>query len=553
MYFNLMDLLRKTGMVGESRFINKSGDKENRVKITAVRWAEGEGQEKPIQKDAVYVLPLSGQFIMESLDLYEKAGCTGVVLIGDKLGSYREYKGRMAVAEAVSAMSPVEIAQALCDVVIQECQDSYREIVDTNRYLSNNTLNRHNIVEMLEYFKGLMKNPVAVFDRMFHCLAATDEFLKDLICLRTLPNKVSLDSKYLTRYFVRQRVSLHVEGTQREYTMISFPISFQGKVKAFLSIPQIYQKVEGLDYPKMEITASAIMAELKHEFALQMAEERNIDSFFYNLIHRKNPDLEELKEQARLFGFKNDRPFITIIFCVECQGEILDAPLSLSSMLRPSKEEKMFLTVKKCVEDMGEPVLTGYVNGKIMALLETDSMEAQGVLHIKECCKKVKKAFKVQFTKSKVQIGVGSGEKDLRKICKSYENAKRAVSYGRLLYGEETDYIVEYKDTVLLKLIGSMGDQEELKNLVPPGLYFIQEYDKAHNSRLLDTITVYFEYNCNLRQSADVMNIHYKTMAYRMNQIYEICKTDFSESDTKLHYALGIKILGLLRDVDKEK
>ena len=59
-----------------------------------------------------------------------------------------------------------------------------------------------------------------------------------------------------------------------------------------------------------------------------------------------------------------------------------------------------------------------------------------------------------------MQIGVGSGEKDLRKICKSYENAKRAVSYGRLLYGEETDYIVEYKDTVLLKLIGSMGDQE---------------------------------------------------------------------------------------------
>ena len=94
MYFNLMDLLRKTGMVGESRFINRSGDKENRVKITAVRWAEGGDQEKPIQKEAFYVLPLSGQSIIESLDLYEKAGCTGVVLIGDKLGPYREYKGR---------------------------------------------------------------------------------------------------------------------------------------------------------------------------------------------------------------------------------------------------------------------------------------------------------------------------------------------------------------------------------------------------------------------------------------------------------------------------
>ena len=127
------------------------------------------------------------------------------------------------------------------------------------------------------------------------------------------------------------------------------------------------------------------------------------------------------------------------------------------------------------------------------------------------------------------------------------QNAKKALSYGVLSKGKDCDFSADYEDSLLLHLIGNIKSKEGLEELIPASLEKLEEYDRKHNTELLDTLSIYFNCNCNMKKSAQAMTIHYKTMVYRMNQISGLCETDFSNSDVRLRYGLGIKLFQLLK------
>ncbi len=68
------------------------------------------------------------------------------------------------------------------------------------------------------------------------------------------------------------------------------------------------------------------------------------------------------------------------------------------------------------------------------------------------------------------------------------------------------------------------------------------EYDKNHNSELLNTLTVILENDWNLKVSADVLFIHYNTMKYRYKKIASIINEDLNQSDVRLNLSLALKI-----------
>ena len=115
------------------------------------------------------------------------------------------------------------------------------------------------------------------------------------------------------------------------------------------------------------------------------------------------------------------------------------------------------------------------------------------------------------------------------------------------------DATVVYEDSIILKLMSSVGSREALEDIIPQSLKTLKEYDEIHQTDLLATLNAYFDCNGNARLAASSMFIHHKTMLYRLNKMSELCKINLSDSDERMHLALGIKILKLLSQQDKDR
>ncbi len=552
MDFNIKKMLEGIEGVAEIRLLSSRNRHWDKVKLRGIDYAAAEDtiRKENLQEGILYVLSEKTAEKEQWAKPFEAAGCAGVILLSSAGGDDREPpvigEEKVLIIGIKTSLTADQLTKELSNRIICEAQDVYEDLVDTNRYLFSNTLNKQDIGEMLEYFKNMIGNPVAVFDGMFHCLYTTDDMMMGMKQPKTLPKTIYMASKYLNRHFVKQRVRLEIDGAEREVAMISFPVSFQGKIRAYLSIPQVNQEIRNLDFPKIEMTASAIMGQMKHDFALHMAEERNIDSFLYNAICRKDIRREELMRQARSLGLNLKNKFVVLVFDAECSGEIEEAPQTINHMFRYSLEDKMFLIISSSVKKMGLHGITGLLEGKIVSVFEMELPAKICKKRMEEGFDRIRQEFGQYFRKSRLQTGMGNIA-PIWQLEESFRNAKKALSYGVLSKGKDCDFSADYEDSLLLHLIGNIKSKEGLEELIPASLEKLEEYDRKHNTELLDTLSIYFNCNCNMKKSAQAMTIHYKTMVYRMNQISGLCETDFSNSDVRLRYGLGIKLFQLLK------
>ena len=73
------------------------------------------------------------------------------------------------------------------------------------------------------------------------------------------------------------------------------------------------------------------------------------------------------------------------------------------------------------------------------------------------------------------------------------------------------------------------------------------EYDSASKNNLVDTLDTYLSCDGNLMKTSQQLNIHYKTLTYRVNRAKELMEMDEIDGDIRLEIQLGIKILRMLK------
>jgi purine catabolism regulator len=71
----------------------------------------------------------------------------------------------------------------------------------------------------------------------------------------------------------------------------------------------------------------------------------------------------------------------------------------------------------------------------------------------------------------------------------------------------------------------------------------IIEYDRQHQLRLLETLNLYYNNNCNLQQTARAGYLSLSTLKYRLRRIREISNLNLDDPDTRLQVQLALKLL----------
>lgn len=70
----------------------------------------------------------------------------------------------------------------------------------------------------------------------------------------------------------------------------------------------------------------------------------------------------------------------------------------------------------------------------------------------------------------------------------------------------------------------------------------IREYDTAHNTKLLETLSTYFGTEQNLRETAACMYTHYNTISYRMEKIRELLALPKWDAEIQLQLQIALKL-----------
>ncbi|MED3757293.1 helix-turn-helix domain-containing protein, partial [Geobacillus stearothermophilus] len=75
-----------------------------------------------------------------------------------------------------------------------------------------------------------------------------------------------------------------------------------------------------------------------------------------------------------------------------------------------------------------------------------------------------------------------------------------------------------------------------------PALEKLQAYDRKHHSDLVKTFETFFDHNENVQETADVLNVHPNTLAYRLKRIADIAELDLNDMNQKIKLYIDIKL-----------
>lgn len=126
-------------------------------------------------------------------------------------------------------------------------------------------------------------------------------------------------------------------------------------------------------------------------------------------------------------------------------------------------------------------------------------------------------------------------------IAEFSRQSDKAAELGRKLHPEQ--HIHFYDTYALYYALELASESEELDQFCHSAIILLRDYDRAHETNLLESLRVYLTHNRSIGESAAALYIHRNTMNYRITRIYELTGMDMSDPDVFCHLLFSFYVL----------
>lgn len=144
----------------------------------------------------------------------------------------------------------------------------------------------------------------------------------------------------------------------------------------------------------------------------------------------------------------------------------------------------------------------------------------------------------IKQVQSNLAIGISMPIFDLRMLPTAYQQSRFAIEEGR---GNGVFYC---KDFAFSYLMRTLAGADMASDLLHPAIDILTRYDRANQTELLKTLTVYLQEAGNQIHAADALYIHRNTLKYRLGRIIELTHADLDDPEEKLYLSLSLKLAG---------
>jgi len=157
-------------------------------------------------------------------------------------------------------------------------------------------------------------------------------------------------------------------------------------------------------------------------------------------------------------------------------------------------------------------------------------------------CDHLKEQFEVLCEKYPgVFVGVGTGEKCIADICRSYRNAHVAF-----LLAKKFRYNVPccYDDIGIYQILSNIREPEKLyPKFVQDTLGVLIEYDKNRRTDYMEVLKLFFQNDCSITQTANATYYHQNTLKYKVKAIKEILGYDIMSNENRVKIMVSLYLL----------
>jgi purine catabolism regulator len=136
--------------------------------------------------------------------------------------------------------------------------------------------------------------------------------------------------------------------------------------------------------------------------------------------------------------------------------------------------------------------------------------------------------------------GIGRPGAGLAGLRRSFAQAREALALVESLF--EGDRVLSFGELALYHLLGRLQGCEELAFFYDQTLAALDEYDRGHDTQLVETLETFFAQHGNVSQTAERLYLHRNSLLYRMERIAEITGLDLDDADDRFALQLALKL-----------
>ncbi len=357
--------------------------------------------------------------------------------------------------------------------------------------------------EIIKKVEDFTKKPVAILDLAGNVLSRTSNFTYN-----PEPNEIKVSKKATT---------ITVDGEKTGY------LYFDAKKEEITEeVTVIKSMIELLVHQRLILENISM-------------EDRKINKFIYDLLHKTDYDESQAKAEAKIYGFNLSRPRTVIVFDVD--GEI--KKILHSDEIGSNEKEAYIGRIKKSISfsvnsfyTKNQKNITAYIgNSKFVVLKDLGTSKNTKAIH-DEFLKTLNSLHYIirSELRSDVSIGVSQYYKGISGLRESFEEAVMAVNFGEQVWGKNRIYHFD-RFGVVAPLINSEQEIDFSRNM---------HESFANKEELIKTLEIFFENNMSLTGTAKKLKIHRNTLVYRLDKISEMLKLDPRVFDDAIQIKLSM-------------
>ncbi len=439
-----------------------------------------------------------------------------------------------------------EIIAPILGVVFNKQNKILQKLEQAHKKLMALALNGSPLEELCEETGKLIANPVAIIDRDGLLIVndnSPDKFKFELLfsngSIEVKQEKLSFGNikevKYSLEYSSETGKPLTIKA-------IRIPI-IADKYQYGYMVAIVNNPIFEADILTMERAATIAALEFTKRKAIYEIEKSYYNDFLEILLSADFDNTEEIINRGKIFEIDLKKPVAVVIINDSNSNDIKEIENYMSINGNRSKED-LLKAINSFFGRIGTANLIAGIKGNnIVIVMGADESSAELQETVTAMVKDLMALTKPDM---KINVGVGRPNSDIKKISRSYEDAREALKIAQL---SDTAQVVFFDNLGFYKIL-SEKNRSELERFVEELLHPVFEYDRNKKGDLIKTLEAYYETNRNLKMTSTKLYTHYNTVLYRIKKIEELAGISLDNPDNALNLEIAVNILKLFRTHD---
>ncbi|WP_330501698.1 PucR family transcriptional regulator ligand-binding domain-containing protein [Peribacillus frigoritolerans] len=290
----------------------------------------------------------------------------------------------------------------------------------------------------------------------------------------------------------------------------------------------------------LEHSATTIALWLSRKNAVEDTKMRLRSDFVQELAKGEFVSSDQASSRAKLLGYNIKLPYVSIVGYPE-NLEVLFRKRKqdedsfehwLENMIRYIEEEIYY-----AAQSLKREVMMTYQGEQLLIFLEipskTENENATNFLDL------VERRLGNLLPEVIISWGIGNYSEDFNGFAESYQHANVALNIGRRKKG--TGNRMMYEKTRVDRVLLNLAQNNEMKEVIMSTIEPLVQYDNQRNMDLIETFSVYNQFQGNVSQTARSLNLHRQSLLYRLRKIESLTGLSLIDPEDLFLLDLSIK------------